>query len=459
MTTRRRAVWVFLAAIFTFTAAIPGALAQNFSLDARRIGMGGAGDAQTIASRLVEEQQPYRSIGLPFGLIQVWNRRDIFNPDHNDFDPVRAAEYGGNPLHLTLRRDSVGAGNRLVKDLVDADVNRDLNAYRIFTPSSEIDAAGLASPNWGKTLRFARDPVDGSFHGIYIGAGPYISIDTHLDFDDRLLEVLGSPTPVYRPNMQFQITDDSGAQGALAVTGGYRGRFPLPALFSGLATGSRNEGLYFASDFHYLHGFRYEAADLLLQFETDGQGLITLNPSTTPVVVNRATSETGRGFALDAAMALVTEEWDLTFGVDGIANRINWEEFTGERYTLQSLFSGGDFVTQGVQPPFSSQRVTLPVRYSGSGTYRQERWSASAEAAKTLQGGSFSAGGEYLWKRLSFRGGGRYVRDLWHGSAGIGFNISEGFGVDAAAFQTTTNLEEEHRISFAFSLRFNRRVE
>ena len=52
---------VFLSTLLTIALSTPS-LAQNFSSDARRIGLGGAGDSQNTASRLVEEQRDYKSI-------------------------------------------------------------------------------------------------------------------------------------------------------------------------------------------------------------------------------------------------------------------------------------------------------------------------------------------------------------------------------------------------------------
>jgi hypothetical protein len=46
-----------------------------------------------VARKLVDEERGYRSIVLPYGLIQVLEDTSIFNPDDDNFDPVRAGEY------------------------------------------------------------------------------------------------------------------------------------------------------------------------------------------------------------------------------------------------------------------------------------------------------------------------------------------------------------------------------
>jgi hypothetical protein len=412
--------------------------------------MGGAGDSNNMASRLVEEQRDYRVIPIPIGLLQVLKKREIFDPDKPEYDPVRAIEYAADPLHYTLNRDSGGSGNRLVRNLVDAELSRDLNAYRGFTPSSEIEAQGLIAPTWGKTFRVT-ETADGGFHGFYVGAGPYISLGTKLNIDETLIDVFSSPTDVYIPNRNFLVTDTTAGQAAAAITGGYRARISPGGFRSGA-----NEGIYLAANYNYLRGFHYDSGDMQVRFDTDGSGLLTLAPTTTPVAIDRTTGKSGSGFAIDLAMAVVKERWDASFGIDGVGNRINWTDLSGHRYVLNSLFNGGDFITTTFQVPETTRRVTLPVRYSGSGGYHTSRWSAATEVGRGLQGFRFNAGGEYVLGRLAFRGGGRLSRDLWHPAAGIGFNLTRKLGVDVAAFTTRTNIENDPRVSFAVSLRINR---
>jgi hypothetical protein len=447
MTTNRLFLMLLLVTLF-----LPPALAQNFSSDARRIALGGAGDADNIASTLVAEQQSYRVIPIPIGLFQVYKNRRFFNPDDDEFDPVRAIEYAADPMHITLRRNSASAGNRLVQNLMDAQLNRDLNTYRGFKPDPEMKAQGLIAPSWGKTFNVTGDSSTGRFHGVYVGAGPYLSVGTNLAFDRNLIEIFSASANVYKTNTRFLVGDNTTGQAAVAITGGYRGRFALP----GSTSGSDREGLYIATNYSYLRGLHYERGDLELRFDTDSTGLVTLAPTTTPLVVSRSKSDSGNGFSIDIATAIVTEHWDLSAGIDGIANRITWDELTGRQYVLQSLFSGGDFISSQIPVSDTTRRVSLPVRYSGAAAYHTGRWSAASELGRGLQGFHFNAGAEYLFGPLAFRGGTRLSRDVWHPAAGIGFNLIPRFGIDVAAFQNSTNIESNRRYSFAVSLRLNR---
>jgi hypothetical protein len=435
------------AAVLAVIVLNQNGLAQNFGADARRIALGGAGSNDNIASRLIEDQQGYTAIPIPIGLYQIFKKREIFDPTDANFDPVRAVEYAADPMHLTLNRDTAdGGGHLLINHLVNAELSRDLNTYRGFTPAQQLQAQGLVSPTFGKTLKLVRYG-NGGFHGIYVGAGPYLSIGTTLSFDQQLLDIFSSSTDVYLPNTTFSIADTTSGQAAMSITGGYRARVSVPGF-----EGSK-DGVYIAADYNYLHGIHYDSADLDVRFDTDSQGLVTLAPTTSPIVIDRTMSRKGRGFAIDLATAVIKGPWEVGGSVDGIGNHINWNEMTARQYVLLSLVAGGDFVTTQTLPPSPTQRVSLPVRYHGNAGYRTSRWSAVTEVGRGFQGLDFSGGAEYRFGPLAFRGGGRYSRDMWHGATGLGITFFSKLGFDVAAFQNTTNIDNDHRISFAASLR------
>ena len=426
--------------------------AQNFSGDARRIGMGGVGERSNMASEMAGDARDYRSIVLPLGLYQVLEDTNVFDPRSDSFNPVRAMELAANPIHFTLDRDTNDAGSRLVEDVVNGTVSRDLNQYRGFAPAQSLTAAGLLAPSFGKTFRIAGNQNE-SFHGIYAGAGPYVSVGTGLAIDPALIDLLGSGTDTYLPNTTFVIADQTDAQAAAAGVIGYRARFGVPGRGFGA---SDRDGIYVAANYNYLYGFHYDAFDMAVRFDTDSEGLITLAPATEPVSVERLTSSRGRGFAVDVATAIVVDRWEFAFAAQGIANRIDWSNFSAERFALSSLLDGGGFESTPLPAPTGPSRVELPVRYSGGGVYHADAWSVEMEVSDGLQDLEFHGGGEYRTGFLELRGGGRYTRDLWHASAGIGLNLPEGFGLDLAAFGTATNIERRRTMSFAVSLRFDR---
>ncbi len=440
--------FIYIVALLAFTSLLP---AQSYSGDARKVAMGGIGYSENIATRMIEDDRPYSSIVLPFGFLQVMRDRDHFDPDHDGFDPVLAMEYAANPLHYVFGRKPGGNRGRFVQDAAGGELSRDLNVYRVFRPVNRLTAEGLASPNWGGTIKFMRRP-EGAFQGVYIGAGPYLSARTSLTIDKGLTDVLGSAAPVPLSSLadrSYTISNGSSGQLALAVTGGYRGRFALPGR-------SGRDGVYVGVNYHYLRGFQYHDASIMLRFDTGSNGLLTLLPATTPAVVDYRYSRSGSGYAADIGVAAVLDRLELGFGANGIGNRINWKKPSFRRYTLQSLVQGGDFVGQRLPPTVPELKVELPVDYTGSGAYHWDRVSALVEAARGFQGTRFRSGAEYRFNRVQFRGGAGYSLERWHPAGGIGVDLSQGVSLDVAAFGSSTNIERELRPAIAVSLRINR---
>ena len=445
---RRIAISVLGAICLLAPMAVPG-FSQNFSGDARIIGMGSVGGQKNMALKFAGEtpRESYRLIPVPLGLFQVLRHTEVFNPSDDRFNPIRAIEYAANPLHLTIGRNSDGAGEQLVTDLVNGQLSRDLTAYRGFIPKSNIKASGLIDPSWGKEFHLGSGK--GLLHGVYIGSGPYISVATNVNIDQNLIDVINASTPA-QPNSSYTILNRTDGQLAGAITGGYRVRIPVP-VFS--KSGSGRNGLYLAANYNYLYGLHYDTVDLTARFDTDAAGLVTLAPATVPLAVNREMSTTGRGFAIDLASGVVIDRWAFGVAANGVGNRIEWDNMRAETLVLTSLVDSLDFVRTDQPPLAAKRRVELPIRYSTSGAYDSDRWSAKLELAHGLQDYEFHGGAEYHLAMLDVRGGGRYSRDLFHPSAGIGLNLSERIGIDVAAFTTATNIERERKASFAVSLR------
>ena len=419
-------------------AALPVA-AQNFSMDARRIGMGGVGEKKNGAADFAGDARQYRSIVVPLGLFQILKNLKLFNPGDDEFNPIRAMEYLASPLHFTVNRDNGSSGEALVNALVNANLNRNLNTYRGWAPESHLTSSGLMSSTAGVTIR-----------GFYFGAGPYVSIGTDVNIDERLITLLESSTDVYSPNTNFLMQNTTDGQAAAAITGGWRGRVPVPGQVSAV---SERDGLYLSGNYNYLYGIHYDTVDLDVRFDTDAQGLVTLQPTTTPLVLTRTSSKKGNGFALDLGSNLIVGPWDVRFSANGIANRINWEDLAAERITLNSILSGASFVETSLPSPGAKRKITLPVQYVSGVGYNSDRWAAAGELSHGIEDTEFRGGVEYRLALLEFRGGSRFSRDRWHPTGGVGLNVTQGFGIDFAVFSTATNIERDRKATIALSLR------
>jgi hypothetical protein len=428
--------------------------AQNWTFDARKIALGNAGGTDNLASRMIDEEREYRAIVLPFGLFQVLRDLDIFNPESEKFDIIRSVEYAAAPLHYVIGRDSSTSevGQRFVNDIRNGTVSRDLNAYRGFAPANQPAAEGLSFSSYGGTIPFYRGG-GGTFHGLFVGAGQYFAMRTTVDLDERLLGILRSSTNVYMPNTRFNLGTGTRGELALALTGGYRGRFAALA-----DTGSERDGVYVALNYNYLHGFRYEDVDTALRLDTDGVGLLTINPTFAaepPVVVGRNHTNSGRGFAIDTGIGIVAGPIEAGVGVNGIANRIEWSDVERTTYTLGNVFIGSGEFTAGAPRPVGDVRVELPLDYRANLGYRTTSWRVLGEYGHGFQGTSFHAGYERSLRAIDLRGGGLYTRERWQPTAGIGLNMGERISLDVATFGTSANLERKRKAAIAVSLRIN----
>jgi len=124
----RHAIVTVLLLVCTASAAS----GQNYSFDARRIALGGAGGTPNVASKLVERQRRYKSILIPVGLVKLLSDVRVFFPNREDFDFSRAVQYSSSPLHFVFGRREDITARSFFRDIVHASLQPDLNSYSGF---------------------------------------------------------------------------------------------------------------------------------------------------------------------------------------------------------------------------------------------------------------------------------------------------------------------------------------
>ena len=439
-------LWLSICVIaVSFVALSRRADAQNWSFDARVIALGNVAGSGNLAHDMIPQQRPYTVIPLPFGLVQVLKDFDIYNPDSPKFDPIRVVEYAASPLHYIIGRDDDTQAQRLfVSDLRNATLSRDLSRYQGFVPSADLLAQGLAKPLWGGTFKFHRTR-DGGYQGLYVGAGPDLSLTNHSTFDQQLLNVLS--TGVNVANAVMPIANADTGQAAVAAVVGYRGRFAAPS--AGLAS---RDGLYVAANFNYLRGFEYTNDALVVNLATDGTGLVS--PASSISIVHQDGSK-GNGYAIDLGVGVVSNRLEIGAAANGIANHIDWTGVTQTTYRLASVLSGNSSFLQGVTIPLSDARVELPVDLRANVTYNGDGWLGTVEGGHGFGGAEFRAGLEQRIGAFEARGGVRYTFAMWNPSAGVGIDLTRKVSLDIAVFSATTNIERKRRAALAFSIRIN----
>ena len=443
---------VSVVALLLLTASVPSASAQNYSFDARRIALGGAGGTPNPASKLAEQQRRYKSILIPVGLVRVLSDLRVFYPNREDFDFSRAVEFATSPLHFVFGRKEDITARSFFRDILNASLQSDPNAYSGFELPVVTDAEGLLSLTWGKTFMLHKD--ERSFQGIYVGAGPYLGSEAFFDLDAELEQVLSGSGNRYVPSASLGMRGGETDALAVDITGAYRARFPL---FAGDGANASRNGMYVAANYHHLQGVRYDKIDAGLQLDTDPGGLIVPNPPETPFLLEWNTSSRGVGLSMDFGVTFVVNRWDFGVGVTGVANRINWRDITRHEVSLVSLFNGNEFVHVKLPRNNITARTDLPVTYTGDLAYHREKWSLYTEYSNGIGGTNFRTGLEYRLGAIELRGAGRYSQGSWYPSAGVGVNLTRSFGIDAGLYGTQTFLEPEPHVGLAISLRFDRR--
>lgn len=191
--------------------------------------------------------------------------------------------------------------------------------------------------------------------------------------------------------------------------------------------------------------------------DTDGSGLLTVNPLLPPpLLVSRTSAESGTGMAIDIGMGAVVNHWAFGIGANGLGNRIDWSDAERTAYFHTNILTGAGDLIEGVAVPVGKVRVELPVDYRANVGYDVDRWAAMVEFGRGLQGTSFHGGGEYRRGAIDVRGGAVYSRELWNPAGGVGLNLSRRLSLDMAAYSHSANLERKRNPAIAVSVRFNR---
>lgn len=439
---------LLVTAAMVLTSARP-AVAQTYTGDARKIAMGNVGDKGNIASSMVPDGGGDTIIQLPIGLIRVLRDLNTFNPSSTSFDPARAVERAGSPLHLTLGGGGGGTSpaGRFMADLVNGTVSHDMSTYRGFNFPSDVTAAALMSPTFGKTFTVKRS-ARGGFQGVFVGAGPYASFQTTLHADPKLTEIFGSEQPVTYPNTTFETRSLSRMQLAMAIVVGYRARIDWP----GMPIDDSRDGIYVAANYRHLRGMRYLRPDLNLRFDTDAAGLIPDDGGNAGLTVDYLEGSSGSGRAIDLGVEAVHGGLQVGFGVNGLGNHIDWTTFTLNRYAM-SVTGGEDGVDAALVPPAGTERVVLPVVTTAHLGYVTGPWTFSSMVGRGMNGRAASGGAERRFGTFAVRGGGILTKGGVEPTFGIGFGRR--IALDLAMFGTHANLESERRWVVAASIRIN----
>jgi hypothetical protein len=441
-TSRHRRILVRTVSLLIAVSA--PASAQTMSGDAREVGLAGFSNASHLFKDAGTQEMQFV---IPLGLLQAIGSRNVLRPGSGEFDPTLALEHAAVPTHYVIGRQSSPARARFIADIRQAGLHPDLSTYRGFKPAATLDGAGLLAPSWGRAFAVRARP-DGFTHKVYVGAGPYLSLQTSALFDQRLVNILGASSAEYSPNSTLEIGNQSTGQAAVQITGGYRGQLAING------NGVRLGYLELQADYNHLQGFRYEDVDLNLRLDTNGDGLVALDPSRgAPLAIDRRFSSRGAGFAVDLATTAVFNRWRFSVRADGVGNRIDWKNVTHREYELARLTGGTTRVTAVRTEEAADVRQHLPVATRVQGAYVGDAWKGLVEVQRGFQGTTAAAALQRQFSAIELRGGARLVDRVVLPAAGVSVRAGRAW-LDFGAAISTANIERERNVVVATSIRF-----
>ena len=432
-------------------AVVATPLAGQFSLDARRIGMGGlslhrSGDlprynpAYRAVPKRSGEGQPKITIPIPLGLIQFfkdhpisgWDDDPLFNPSDSAFNPVELANLLLSPPIFLILKEIPTPTNDVEFTIGKNELIIDLGESQVLIPSDEFGFGGMS-----RIL-----DMGFGFKGFRVGIGGFLHHDIGFALDDSLRAVLKDASPV-RPNTLYGLLADATTQTGLA---------PF-ASFSGKLLGDSARALYVGVTARRYMGGAFGHADGSLGFITGDT--IFASPGPVENVSARVTyskfgNRLGTGYGGDIGFVYVSGPVEFGFGINDIGAKLTWPETrvdsvywdaAGDSVVSTTLLTGVESETE--MPTSYIANVALVLR------------SGTTVGGNILYNGRTTAvqvGGEQRVGMLALRGGvARDHRKRLQVGWGAGLFVGA-FSLDVGFWTHSNALSDERGITMATSV-------
>lgn len=334
----------------------------QFSLDARRIGMGGVslnrdGNLRRYnpAYRAVKDRSeagggPRFSIPIPLGLIDFlqehpisgWDDDPLFDPDSAAFNPVELMNLILNPPIFYEVRKAPAPTSDVEFTIGKNAFVVDLGAAQVLIPEGEF---GLGSTSRMLDFGFG-------FAGFHVGVVGFMQYEVGFTLDDSLRRVLKEADSV-RANTTYRILGDGIVQAGFAPTISFAGRLTRGA-------DDTQDGIYLGAALHYYMGAGYGRA-------SGPAGFTTGNPvfGATPLGLLDDTLYTsnkgfGKGIGGDIGIAFISGPFEVGFGVNDIGAELTWSDTKVQRIRYDGVT---DSITTTVIANNVESKTELPITY------------------------------------------------------------------------------------------------
>jgi hypothetical protein len=351
-----------LAIMSTTVALACAGSAAAFTIDARRLGMGGAlvPGADLASANVAYQVVPRRPDGrgrvvpLPLGLVQLATDFPTLDAQSESFDVLRLTELVLNPpFFLELASPDPLDGDIAIAIARDA-MSIDFEDAQAFLPKEPVRTGSI----------YSRPLVRLDIRGASAALAPVLEAEGRIGFDDPLYDVLAHGQPLL-PDSRYEFSSSGATMAGSAIqvgwTGGGWGR-------------TDGDGLYLGAYGKYILGVGFGAS--AAQFGLATADTIFGDADPLDVTFDGWTryapfGNLGNGLGLDAGVAYRRGPWDFGLGVRDLGSRVYWGATVVEHSYLDE--ATGEMVNETVaeDEPYTHHlptQTTLNVGWSGSRT-------------------------------------------------------------------------------------------
>ena len=427
----------------------------QFSLDARRVGMGGVslsrdGNVRRYnpAYRAVKNRNraagaPKFTIPVPIGLIQFFKDHPInhlskdpmFNPDSAAFNPVEIMNLVFNPPIFYEVKKAPTPTNNVEFTLGKNQLILNLGATRVLIPEQEF---GL-----GSTSRLLDMGV--GFGGINVGVMGFIQYDVGFTLDSALHNFLTDTTVGARPLTNYTVSGDGVAQAGIAPTVGLAER-----LTHGAGGNDSDDGFYVGGALHYYLGATYGRGVGPAGFTT---GATVLGSTPTPLLdgtLLTSNKADGHGIGGDVGVVWISGPFEVGAGANDIGAQLTWSDTKVQRFQYDTV---GDSITTTLVANHVESKTKLPITYiANAALHMGTGTTVGGDVVNSGRGTVIHVGAEQRAGPFAIRGGiSRDQRKKMQFGAGGGIRLGA-IGLDVGFWTHSNSLSTQRAITMATSI-------
>ncbi len=420
------------------------ALAFGFTVDARRLGMGGVvipGCQELLALNVAYHSVPARPgvtgvvVPIPLGMVQLAQDPPSFDPDAPDFSVTRLANLALNPpFYLELAKPSDLDGDISIR-IARNEFAIDFEDASALLPQKPFEVGGVWSvPMFGIGIGQTRTYL-----------APLMYLEGELAFDDAFHAVLAQGQPL-EPNSTYRLGARGESLGGFSVHSGWS---------APLMTDVRGNGLYAGVFAKYILGVGMSHATSEFAMTTAD----TIFGQSNSLAVDYAAElrygefgHIGNGYGVDAGLGVRVGAVDIGLGVRDLGARIHWSR-------TRVYHSVWDEATRDLQTTLVARDQPFVQSLPTQGTFNigwmSRKTALSADVVASRLGTLVHFGAERRTGPLALRGGmltDYDTRVQWAAGLGIG-GQSLSFDVALQTHNRTFTGERGLMLATSFALR------